>query len=205
MNILKTTCYIPLLCALAVLAPGKAIGANILYNFNFELTNTSGADLFGDAAFSADPTAAVIGTGTGPLGEAYSAPISSIALSIFNLGTAPFSDASVNFSSANLQGTATAWFTPSNLAVGTTDPVFTLSTADSTGFLTAVLSGTATRIYQSSTLGSTAGAPLVSGPGVVGTSPDGSPVPEPSSLWLILAAAFTAAGFVSLRRRTRSI
>ncbi len=76
-------------------------GAEMLYNFSFELSNTSGVDVLADGTFSADPARAVTGIATGPLGETSSTAIDSLALTVFSLGSAPFTDFSLSYSATN--------------------------------------------------------------------------------------------------------
>ncbi len=189
------------LAGLLLAASQQARAADILYNFNFELTNTSGGDYLATGTFSSDPSQAMTGSGMGPLGEPFQSPIDTLALTVFSLGSAPFTDSSINYSVADATSPALAWFTSYNLSTGTTDPVFTVSAPDSAGFLTVELNGVATEIFQGATLGSTSGTPLVSGPGTIATSFDASPIPEPASIVLTLSGLAAAAFF----RKRRSL
>ncbi len=178
--------------------PSKA--AQVQYNFSFELTNTTGTDLFTDGSFFVDPTTANTSHGSNAAGQTFAAPVDTLAFSVFDLGTTQ-NVGVVNYGKTNLQNTGLVYFS-SLTSTAQADPSFTLSAPDATGFLTLVLNGSTASFYQGTTLGSTTGSPLVTGSEQMAQSLDASPVPEPASATLLIAGAvLLLASAVRLKRQ----
>ena len=206
MKLTRIVATLTVAATLSALGAARAGAASLQYNFTFELTNaTSGADFLGDGSFFADPTAANTSYGPNAAGETWATPVNTLALSVFDLGSSPTAGTAVTYSRSDLQNSGLVYFRSYNPADGSADPIFTLSAADplSGGYLTVVLGGTFTRVYQSSTLGNTSGTPLATGPGVVAIALDtipSVPTPEPGTVGLMLAAA-ALSGFAIRRNR----
>ncbi|MBV9224306.1 MAG: hypothetical protein JOY85_09775, partial [Acidobacteriaceae bacterium] len=105
---------------------------------------------------------------------------------------------SLSYGKSNLQNAGLVYFYPYNPTdpqSASADPIFTLSAQNpnGSGFITLLLNGSSSELFQSATPGNTSGLPLATGPGL-------SSVPEPAALPLALVGG-VALLFGARRRR----
>jgi hypothetical protein len=188
-----------LVCALAA-GSSVAFADSIYYSFQPELTNSStGADFLVAIGFYADPWLATTATGPNSVGEIYSVPVDSLAVTVFDLGNTT-TIGSLTYGKSDLQNAGRIYFypyDPISPQSASADPVLTLSAQNPNGsnFITLLLNGSSSELFASTTLGNTSGPPIASGPGL-------SSVPEPAALPLALIGG-AALLFAKKRRRLR--
>jgi len=184
-------------CALAI-SSSVAYADSMYYSFQPELTNSStGADFLLAIGFYADPARATTAAGPNSIGELYSVPVDSLAVTVVDVGGTT-TIGSLSYGKSNLQNAGLVYFYPYNPTdpqSASADPIFTLSAQNpnGSGFITLLLNGSSSELFQSATPGNTSGLPLATGPGL-------SSVPEPAALPLALVGG-VALLFGARRRR----
>ncbi len=185
-----------LTAAIFLLAASSTMKAVVIdYNFTAQLTNNSGALFLVDGSFNADPTLANTSHGADGIGETYSVAPVSIAASLTDVNGTFLSPApaTIVYTGTDLQNAGLVYFSSYNPASATGDPIWTLSQSIGMGeYLTLVLDGSSSNVYESTTLGGTTN--LLASDGAVVASAANLPTPEPATFGMLAIAGFGLLG-----------